>query len=115
MKWVVEKHGFDEIFDKTGSPRQHYKALISVLRGFTPSEIARRERLRKLSLMNQGITFTVYGEKEGIERIFPFDFFGFLSRVARLAEGPERVMKPRAGRQASDRPRGLGDRRAHVW
>ena len=24
--------------------------------------------------MNQGVTFTVYGEEEGIERIFPFDF-----------------------------------------
>ena len=24
--------------------------------------------------MNQGITFTVYGEKDGLERIFPFDF-----------------------------------------
>jgi hypothetical protein len=24
--------------------------------------------------MSQGITFTVYGEKEGLERIFPFDF-----------------------------------------
>ena len=24
--------------------------------------------------MNQGITFTVYGEQEGLERIFPFDF-----------------------------------------
>jgi len=24
--------------------------------------------------MDQGITFTVYGEKEGTERIFPFDF-----------------------------------------
>jgi uncharacterized circularly permuted ATP-grasp superfamily protein len=30
--------------------------------------------LQTLSLISQGITFTVYGEKEGVERIFPFDF-----------------------------------------
>src|SRR5207249_6272162 len=28
----------------------------------------------RISLVDQGITFTVYGEKEGLERIFPFDF-----------------------------------------
>ena len=33
--------------------------------------------------MNQGITFTVYGEKEGLERIFPFDF------VPRIIPAPE--------------------------
>jgi uncharacterized circularly permuted ATP-grasp superfamily protein len=74
VKWVVEKERFDEIFDRAGAPRSHYRALINLLRGFTPAEIERRERLQKLSLMNQGITFTVYGEKDGIERIFPFDF-----------------------------------------
>jgi uncharacterized circularly permuted ATP-grasp superfamily protein len=74
MKWVVEKERFDEIFERTGAPRSHYRALIALLRSFTPAEIERRERLQKLSLMNQGITFTVYGEKDGIERIFPFDF-----------------------------------------
>jgi uncharacterized circularly permuted ATP-grasp superfamily protein len=47
---------------------------VSILESFTQGEIERRERLQKLSLMDQGITFTVYGEKEGTERIFPFDF-----------------------------------------
>jgi uncharacterized circularly permuted ATP-grasp superfamily protein len=73
-RWTVERNRFDEIFDRTRQPRPHYRPLVSLLRSFTPGEIARRERLQKLSLMNQGITFTVYGEKEGIERIFPFDF-----------------------------------------
>src|SRR2546430_6988686 len=34
----------------------------------------RREDLQKLPVMDQGITFAGYGEKEGTERIFPFDF-----------------------------------------
>ena len=74
MKWVPETRAFDEAFDKTGAPRQHYRPLVSILESFTPDEIERRERLQKLSLIDQGITFTVYGEKEGTERIFPFDF-----------------------------------------
>ena len=71
---MPEKKAFDEAFDGSGTARQHYRPLVSILESFTQSEIERRERLQKLSLMDQGITFTVYGEKEGTERIFPFDF-----------------------------------------
>jgi len=71
---VPEKKAFDEAFDKKGTARQHYRPLVSILESFTQGEIERRERLQKLSLMDQGITFTVYGQKEGTERIFPFDF-----------------------------------------
>jgi uncharacterized circularly permuted ATP-grasp superfamily protein len=74
VKWEPETRGFDEAFDATGTPRKHYRALISLLESFTQSEVDRRERLQKVSLIDQGVTFTVYGEKEGVERIFPFDF-----------------------------------------
>jgi uncharacterized circularly permuted ATP-grasp superfamily protein len=74
MKWIASKAGFDEVFGRASAPRPHYAALISILESFTLEDVARRERLQRLALMNQGITFTVYGEKEGLERIFPFDF-----------------------------------------
>ena len=75
VKWLPEKKAFDEAFEGGGgTARPHYRPLVSILESFTQSEIERRERLQKLSLMDQGITFTVYGEKEGTERIFPFDF-----------------------------------------
>ena len=74
MKWVAAKSGFDEMFGRGHTPRAHYAALVSILESFTLEDVARRERLQRLALMNQGITFTVYGEKEGLERIFPFDF-----------------------------------------
>ena len=74
MKWVAAKSGFDEVFGRGQTPRAHYASLISILESFTLEDVARRERLQRLALMNQGITFTVYGEKEGLERIFPFDF-----------------------------------------
>ena len=74
MNWAREERGFDEAFEGSGHVRPHYQTVLSILQGFSAREIERRERLQKLSLLNQGITFTVYGEKEGIERIFPFDF-----------------------------------------
>src|SRR5262249_3245190 len=74
MNWATATSGFDEVFDPAGQPRPHYAPLISVLESFTREDRDRRECLQKLALMNQGITFTVCGEKEGLERIFPFDF-----------------------------------------
>jgi uncharacterized circularly permuted ATP-grasp superfamily protein len=74
MNWGTAASGYDELFEAEGRPRPHYAPLISILESFTKEDIERRERLQRLSLMNQGITFTVYGEEEGLERIFPFDF-----------------------------------------
>ena len=74
MKWVAPKSGFDEVFDHRGHARPHYEALISILESFPKEDVERRERLQQLTLRSQGITFTVYGEKDGLERIFPFDF-----------------------------------------
>lgn len=83
MKWRRDGGAFDEIFEPAGTPRPHYGPLVTLLESFTRSELDRRERLQRLSLVDQGITFTVYGEQEGIERIFPFDF------VPRLIPAPE--------------------------
>ncbi len=74
MNWVAPTTGYDEIFERAGSPRPHYAPLIGILESFTREDVDRRERLQKLALMNHGITFTVSGEQEGLERIFPFDF-----------------------------------------
>jgi len=74
MNWVAPTTGFDEIFERVGAPRAHYAPLIGILESFTREDVDRRERLQKLALMSQGITFTVYGEQDGLERIFPFDF-----------------------------------------
>ncbi len=74
MKWVPDTTAYDETFDRAAAPRPHYRPLVATLESFTQAEIDRRERLQKISLVDQGITFTVYGEKDGIERIFPFDF-----------------------------------------
>ncbi len=65
--------GFDEMFDAGGSTRAHYAALCDRLEAVDPQELRQRQSAADLAFLHQGITFTVYGEREGTERIFPYD------------------------------------------
>ena len=64
---------YDEMFEASGVPRPHYASLHSLLEGMTPADFDARRDLAELALVNQGITFTVYGDEQGIEKPFPLD------------------------------------------
>src|SRR4029434_4848477 len=65
---------FDEMFEGVGGrPRPHYHALLEELASVTPEELQRRQLDADRAFLTQGITFTVYGDEQGTERIFPFD------------------------------------------
>jgi uncharacterized circularly permuted ATP-grasp superfamily protein len=64
---------FDEMFAAPGEPRPHCRALYEKLSSLRVSDMNERCRAADISFLYQGITFTVYSEEEGIERIFPFD------------------------------------------
>ena len=64
---------FDEMFEADGSPRPHYRVLLEHLTTLNAETFNERRRAADISFLYQGITFTVYGQQEGIERIFPFD------------------------------------------
>jgi uncharacterized circularly permuted ATP-grasp superfamily protein len=64
---------FDEMFDDQGRARPHYKKLQEMLGGMTATEFRARCELADLTLVNQGITFTVYGDTQGVEKPFPVD------------------------------------------
>src|SRR5262245_24781111 len=64
---------FDEMFTGSGEPRAHYQAVHEYLRKLTPGEFDERRRLADLSFLLQGITFAVYSDGRGTERLFPFD------------------------------------------
>jgi uncharacterized circularly permuted ATP-grasp superfamily protein len=64
---------WDEMIGPEGAVREQYKGIIKELSQLPPEALNRKEDLAKQLFMNQGITFTVYFENEGIERIFPFD------------------------------------------
>ena len=64
---------FDEAIEAGGAPRPHYDTLVGQLDRMTSQDLAERERVRDAAFRSAGITFTVYGEGEGIERTFPMD------------------------------------------
>ena len=64
---------YDEMFDGPGSVRAHYRPLMRTLGAISSSEVRERRARLDQAFMNQGVTFTVYKDDAGIERIFPFD------------------------------------------
>jgi uncharacterized circularly permuted ATP-grasp superfamily protein len=64
---------YDEMFVSPGMPRDHYRTLQQTLLKLAPEELRRSQQAADLAFLHEGITFTVYGSKEGTERIFPND------------------------------------------
>src|SRR5687768_7069993 len=64
---------FDEMFTAPGEPRDYYAPVVEKLSNLGPAAFDRRRRMADVSFRNQGITFTVYGDQRGVEKIFPFD------------------------------------------
>lgn len=73
---------WDEMFGADGI-RDSYKNFVSAIEGLPQAEMTHKDEIAKKLFMSQGITFTVYGEGEGIEKIFPFDV------IPRIITGPE--------------------------
>jgi len=64
---------YDEMFDLDYTAHPQYEDLYDRLLQLTPEEFEARKQAADISFLHQGITFTVYGQDEGTERIFPYD------------------------------------------
>ncbi len=64
--------GWDELKAKDHF-REQYRHVIQTLQTLNVADLHLRDKAAGELFMNQGITFTVYNDNEGIERIFPFD------------------------------------------
>ncbi len=81
--YSLDKQFMDEMFDETGSPRMAYQPLFHRLLELPKEELGRRQAAADMAFLNQGITFTVYGNDAGTERIFPYDL------LPRIITAPE--------------------------
>jgi len=69
-----DTEGFaDELFYEDGSPRHGSKVLVRNINSLPAEELLLRQQSINRSLLRMGITFTVYGDESGTEKIFPFD------------------------------------------
>jgi uncharacterized circularly permuted ATP-grasp superfamily protein len=64
---------FDEMFVSEGKVRPHYAALYERFQHLDQEEFEQRRTAVDAAFLRQGITFTVYSDEQGTERIFPFD------------------------------------------
>jgi uncharacterized circularly permuted ATP-grasp superfamily protein len=65
---------YDETFQDGGvGPRPGSSLLVQRIEALSGGELLRRQQAAESALLNLGITFNVYGNDEGQERIFPFD------------------------------------------
>ena len=64
---------YDEFFEKSGQPRAEVQKLIDRINSFSKRELANRQKAAESAFMQMGITFGVYGDQKGVEKVFPFD------------------------------------------
>jgi uncharacterized circularly permuted ATP-grasp superfamily protein len=84
----------DEMFDETGAARPEAKLLLETIDSLDDGQLQRCQRAAERLLLQLGITFNVYGDSAGTERIFPFDL---IPRIVRAEEWEwiERGLKQR--------------------
>src|ERR1700689_3303829 len=106
---------YDELFAPSGQPRAFAAGMYEQLATMPLEVFEERRKLADLSYLVQGITFTVYSDGRGTERLFPFDLVpriiprsewdvierGLAQRVMALnlflqdVYGPQRILKDR--------------------
>src|SRR5580692_3498802 len=72
-EYKAHPEAYDEMFDREGRPRA---GSSRVLAEFLATHAAKFDELRARAdqmFLNEGVTFNVYGDSAGAERIFPCD------------------------------------------
>lgn len=85
---------FDEMFLPEGQPRPGTALLQQRIDSLPDGELFRRQQAAERALLHMGITFNVYGDSAGTEKIFPFDIIPRIIN-AREWEQLERGLKQR--------------------
>jgi len=81
---------FDEMLTADRSVRPHYRRFLEHFGTVSSEEFETKRRAVDFAFLRQGITFNVYGDARGTERIFPFDLVPRIIPAAewdRLAAG----------------------------
>ena len=64
---------FNEMYTEDRGVRSHYRAFADWLEETPPARVAQNRQAADLLFHRVGITFAVYGESSGTERLIPFD------------------------------------------
>ncbi|MFO1205201.1 MAG: circularly permuted type 2 ATP-grasp protein [Burkholderiales bacterium] len=70
---MLDARFYNEMFLPDGTVRPHYQPFADWLAGTEPDRIAEKRAEADVMFHRVGITFAVYGEESGTERLIPFD------------------------------------------
>jgi uncharacterized circularly permuted ATP-grasp superfamily protein len=62
---------YDELIDEAGRPRHELRHVLGLLGARSAGDFAECQSLAERALLNQGVTFSVYSDQRGSEKIFP--------------------------------------------
>ncbi len=77
---------YNEMYDAAGKVRPHYQPFADWLATTPPEKIAQNRQAADLLFHRVGITFAVYGEASGSERLIPFDIIPHIIEAKRWDE-----------------------------
>lgn len=83
LDFYAGPQGFWDEMREGSEFRDLYRNVVHALKQLDVPSLQQKEKLASELFMNQGITFTVYNDDAGIERIFPFDI------IPRVLSGDE--------------------------
>jgi uncharacterized circularly permuted ATP-grasp superfamily protein/uncharacterized alpha-E superfamily protein len=69
---------YDEMVTGHGHLRQHWRKLIGQLAPLDPESIVEREDEARRLLRQNGVTYSIYGDPQGAERLWPLDLIPLL-------------------------------------
>lgn len=72
-KYQPHATAWDELFSRDGIPHPHCAGLVERLDRLQLAEFQAKRASADFAFINQGITFSVYSDRRGVEKIFPFD------------------------------------------
>ena len=72
-QYCLHPQAWDEWFGGPLNPHAHSKVLFDRLERLSINDFQDRRLNADLAFINQGITFSVYSDRRGVEKIFPFD------------------------------------------
>src|SRR3981081_2333571 len=77
LQWLFSDYKvgtfYDKMFSARDEPRPPYAKIYQKLARMVASQFEERRQHADLAFLLQGITFTVYSDGRGTERLFPFD------------------------------------------
>src|SRR4249919_3339175 len=69
----AQENFFDEMVSTGGEVRSHYRRFRELFQSLNVKDFDLKRQSVDLAFLRQGITFNVYGDSAGAEKIFPFD------------------------------------------